>query len=1221
MTNDAARPSIDHLNFRVQYELEVLLSDGVIAVSDLSPDFLMRLCTTEEAHKVLQRLRIGGGRVADPCADFDRWSGEHLAHRDSNCSLVEVLRACITPTRTLAQPTSWETSNRTLRNVLSITGSTDRMLRICFAADDEELASVAHRRLAPHVEDRIVRILRDGLTLCGRRYEFLGYSSGQLKDGGCWFYSPCELLTADGLRSMMGDFTAIRSPPKIAARMGQCFSTTIHTLMLEEKGSDAGGSADDVHLWGELPDVVRNGHTFSDGVATGSPALFETLAHRLGLQLVPSAVHIRLAGAKGMISRDERLAGMLPKLHTRPSMIKFDSPSRECEICAVATWQPGRLNRQIITLLSTLGVPEHHFQSLQADDRRAIDEASRSRERACELLHLATADGAAIVRAVLESGLCERPSDEPFVHAILSELQDFKCEELRNKSKLRVERSCRLRGVMDETGTLQYGEIFVQRSGSQDGRVGFDRAWVGSSRTVLASPVCVIKDPALHPGDVLRLRAVDATTSARAQADPRIRDYFRSLSDVLVFPQNGPRPHANETSGGDLDGDEFFVCWDERLLPPRSVPPAAYEPAGPSMQPEVFHPGYLETADGRLPLVDCAALQQWFIAFLKGDTLGRLSKAHEAWADYSPLGAEAPQCLELARLCSLAVDFPKSGRAVAFPPELQPPMRPDFQGPVHGQASYPSRKVLGTLYRACGGIEAPRPSSAPGGHHVAPRLLCDGHAEHLDCAMALRSAYSVQLQQLLDVYGLASEGELLSGRRQRTWSPRGVAGRAPTSRPFELHTLIADQVQRFAVESRAAFQAAVNAEWEIQRAAGHSPPRQLIAMRVASACYWAAYSWEANNVLGHLSFPWLSCHRELLQVLEGAGAVVDLTADEPASSSSSADQMPLPPPAAPAAHSAPLVPPPPAADTTAREVRAMAAERRLRASMHGNVQLPLAADSDPMDIAPAEELMAASGLEAAAAAAADPVSSDASQMQADEELARSLQLAEELEAKEQRGQLTLQSRLDASQMERPSQRLRYDLGEPSHQGVLSPAAVRPAGMHAAGAASAAASSSSVQQPQLVVIDAMNVGRDANFRDPRAGIDIARDPSGRSRKPVFARAIATAIEYYVTRGFKVRAFMPEWCLSGGRDGNMHAVEYELLYPYRDQRVLVLTPARMDDDAWIIDEAQRVEGSLILTNDHMQQHVDRGTITAAWRDRHIVKFCFVENELRPMIYARK
>lgn len=30
-------------------------------------------------------------------------------------------------------------------------------------------------------------------------------------------------------------------------------------------------------------------------------------------------------------------------------------------------------------------------------------------------------------------------------------------------------------------------------------------------------------------------------------------------------------------SGGDLDGDKFFVCWDEDLIPPRTEEPTSYQ--------------------------------------------------------------------------------------------------------------------------------------------------------------------------------------------------------------------------------------------------------------------------------------------------------------------------------------------------------------------------------------------------------------------------------------------------------------------------------------------------------------------------------------------------------------------------------------------------------------------------------------------------------------------
>lgn len=39
------------------------------------------------------------------------------------------------------------------------------------------------------------------------------------------------------------------------------------------------------------------------------------------------------------------------------------------------------------------------------------------------------------------------------------------------------------------------------------------------------------------------------------------------------------RPHPNECSGSDLDGDIYFASWDTELIPPRMVSPMDYTPA------------------------------------------------------------------------------------------------------------------------------------------------------------------------------------------------------------------------------------------------------------------------------------------------------------------------------------------------------------------------------------------------------------------------------------------------------------------------------------------------------------------------------------------------------------------------------------------------------------------------------------------------------------------
>ena len=103
---------------------------------------------------------------------------------------------------------------------------------------------------------------------------------------------------------------------------------------------------------------------------------------------MPSAIQIRFAGCKGVLTLDPTLPGK--KAVFRPSMRKFESPHRRLEVLQTSRPQVVFLNHQLIMLLSNLGVPDEVFLNLQRAmlDRLAGKEVPQSPEVRPNLLAL-----------------------------------------------------------------------------------------------------------------------------------------------------------------------------------------------------------------------------------------------------------------------------------------------------------------------------------------------------------------------------------------------------------------------------------------------------------------------------------------------------------------------------------------------------------------------------------------------------------------------------------------------------------------------------------------------------------------------------------------------------------------------------------------------------------------------------------------------------------------
>ncbi|KAJ6351078.1 hypothetical protein OIU78_007078 [Salix suchowensis] len=655
-----------------------------------------------------------------------------------DAGLVYVRRVQITPCKVFFSGPEVNVSNRVLRQYSE---DIDNFLRVSFV--DEELEKIhstdvsprtssrnEHRRTA--IYNRILSTLQNGIVIGDKKFEFLAFSSSQLRENSCWMFASRIGLTAADIRGWMGNFNQIRNVAKYAARLGQSFGSSTETLSVSR------------HEIENIPDieVLRGGTTylFSDGIGKISAEFARRVAIKCGCRgFTPSAFQIRYAGYKGVVAVDPTSS---KKLSLRKSMFKYESENTKLDVLAHSKYQPCFLNRQLITLLSTLGVPDRNFEKKQREAVDQLDAILTDPLRAQEALELMSpGENTNILKEMLLCGY--QPDAEPFLSMMLQTFRALKLLELRTKTRIFIPNGRSMMGCLDETRTLEYGQVFVQFSGSgyrhlYDSSVMFSDRGKGQSYLIKGS-VVVAKNPCLHPGDVRILEAVDVPA-------------LHHMVDCVVFPQKGPRPHPNECSGSDLDGDIYFVCWDPELIPPRQISPMDYTPE-PTLQLDRD--------------VTIEEVEEYFTNYIVNDSLGIIANAHTAFADKESLKAMSAPCIELARKFSIAVDFPKTGVPAEIPSHLRVKVYPDFMEKPD-KASYESRNVIGKLFREVKDI-APHTNSIRSftsnvARHCYDRdMEVDGFEDYIDDAFYCKNNYDYKLGNLMDYYGIKTEAELLSG--------------------------------------------------------------------------------------------------------------------------------------------------------------------------------------------------------------------------------------------------------------------------------------------------------------------------------------------------------------------------------------------------------------------------------------------------------------------------
>lgn len=343
--------------------------------------------------------------------------------------------------------------------------------------------------------------------------------------------------------------------------------------------------------------MTRNGHDFGDGVGTISLELLQAVHRVYGTKrmLKPTALQIRFQGAKGMVALDSRLKGK--KLCLRSNMIKFPTKfTWNLEICGAAFKPlPMVLNRQFIKLFEDLGIESHVFMDLQNRFKDTLTQMTTSAVNTANWLETIECSGAtklpSLIRYIGQIGLDYRV--DPFLYSIVEMAVVAKLRDVKYKGRIPVEKGMTLYGIMDETGYLKEREIYVVT----------EKAPMGGRRVLIQQRVVVTRSPALYPGDIQIVSAVDVPEDSP----------LAQLRNVVVFSQHGSRDIPSMLSGGDLDGDLYNIIWDKDLLPAYGFAPADY-PRVPPLELD--------------RVVSIKDMSDFFVTFMETDRLGSISNAH-----------------------------------------------------------------------------------------------------------------------------------------------------------------------------------------------------------------------------------------------------------------------------------------------------------------------------------------------------------------------------------------------------------------------------------------------------------------------------------------------------------------------------------------------------------------------------------------------------------------
>ena len=572
----------------------------------------------------------------------------------------------------------------------------DHFIKISINDDDHNkiyFASPKNTKLLVIVQS----LMTNGLNIGTHHFNYLTSSNSQAKQGSGWYFN-LEFTKYENIEQVleeMGNFKQEQNKYKNASRRGQCASSTTPINFLPKENII------------EIPDIKSsdNKYIYTDGIGTISYNLAMKCVEKIGNNKFSycSAFQIRLLGIKGVVAVDPNLADK-DIICIRPSMKKYESENNELGIIKASGYSTGYLNRQIISLLNGLGVRNNIFISMikvSLKEYQTILKYIRNKNvdlasyfRANKDVYNEVLSKCFYFKSVVDYYLFKRNQrylpNEPFIQKILLNCLSIKIRDLKSKGKIMDNQSASLMGVIDETKTLKHNEVYV--------RIIKPYAKKEEQDFTLQGDVYVTKNPCLHPGDIKILKAVN---------NEKVKQNLSHMINVIVFSaledEKDTRPIQNQISGGDLDGDIYYVSWNKDIIDgivKRNVP-SQEDPKYPQ-QNNNKEVNNNKIMNNTISMNDVILSH---INTMKNDLVPLISNLYLAHADNDLIhGPFNEKCKMLSDLFIIAIDSQKNGKFISqeilSEQKLLLNTYPDFLE-TDSYKSYKSPGILGILYRLC----------------------------------------------------------------------------------------------------------------------------------------------------------------------------------------------------------------------------------------------------------------------------------------------------------------------------------------------------------------------------------------------------------------------------------------------------------------------------------------------------------------------------------------